>query len=85
MPPTSCARRSFVACHQFHLLERLDVLGTAAPRRHRSPQQPPPPTKVWEHLPREVQEQIRAKGLRLFVVDGYGVARAAGLGRASRP
>ena len=36
---------------------------------------------MWSSLPREVQEQLVAKRCRLFVIDGYGVAERAGLGR----
>jgi pyruvate-ferredoxin/flavodoxin oxidoreductase len=70
----------FVACHQFHLLERMDVLALAAPGATFLLNCPFGPTKVWPQLPREVQEQILAKGLRLFVVDAGRVAREAGLG-----
>ena len=38
------------------------------------------PDAVWDHLPREVQQQILDKQLRLFVIDAYEVAREAGLG-----
>ena len=69
-----------VACHQFHLLERIDVLGMAGHGATVLLNSPHPAASVWRHLPPAVREQIRAKELRLFVVDGYGVARAAGLG-----
>ena len=68
----------FVACHQFQLLERLDVLEHArpgaifllsSPHGHDS----------WGRLPRSVQERIVEKQLRLFVVDAKRVAREAGL------
>ena len=42
---------------------------------------PYPAEEVWEHLPVEVQRQIIDKGLKFYVVDGYAVAEAAGLGR----
>ncbi|HSA82263.1 MAG TPA: 2-oxoacid:acceptor oxidoreductase family protein, partial [Geminicoccaceae bacterium] len=35
------------------------------------------PGDVWQHLPRDVQAQIRDKRLRLYVIDAYEVARAA--------
>jgi pyruvate-ferredoxin/flavodoxin oxidoreductase len=69
-----------VACHQFHLLDRVDVLGKAARGATVLLNSPHPAAAVWEHLPLAAREQIRAKELRLFVVDGYAVARAAGLG-----
>ena len=35
---------------------------------------------VWDHLPREVQEEILEKQLKLYVIDAYKVAREAGMG-----
>jgi pyruvate-ferredoxin/flavodoxin oxidoreductase len=71
----------FVACHQFGLLQRLDVLAVAADGATLLLNAPFGPDEVWEQLPREVQEQIVQKRLRVFVVDATHVAREAGLGR----
>ena len=38
------------------------------------------PDEVWDQLPIEVQNQILGKNLRLYVIDGYDVARQAGMG-----
>ena len=38
------------------------------------------PDEIWDAPAREVQEQIIDKRLRFFVVDGYAVAKEAGLG-----
>jgi pyruvate-ferredoxin/flavodoxin oxidoreductase len=73
-------RASFVACHQFPFLERLDVLKSAEPGATFLLNSPYGPDKVWDQLPRSVQEQIIAKKLRFFVIDGYRVAREAGMG-----
>ncbi|MCU0268225.1 MAG: pyruvate:ferredoxin (flavodoxin) oxidoreductase [Acidimicrobiales bacterium] len=70
----------FVACHQFNLLERLDVLAYAEPGATFLLNAPYPPDEVWDNLPREVQEQLIAKQIRLFVIDGYRVAREVGMG-----
>jgi pyruvate-ferredoxin/flavodoxin oxidoreductase len=68
----------FVACHQFQLLQRLDVLEHA---RHGATLllSCPYGSDSWRRLPRTVQEQIVAKELRLYVVDAKRVAREAGL------
>ena len=71
---------SFVACHDFERLERTDVLGIAAPGATFLLNSPFGPDDVWDRLPVEIQQQILDKGLRLFVVDGYRVAKEAGLG-----
>jgi pyruvate-ferredoxin/flavodoxin oxidoreductase len=73
-------RANFVACHQFGLLDRYDVLEAAEPGADFLLNAPYEPAEVWDHLPREVQEQIVAKGLRFHVIDAYRVARDAGLG-----
>jgi pyruvate-ferredoxin/flavodoxin oxidoreductase len=73
-------RASFVACHQSPFLERLDVLKAAEPGAVFLLNSPYGPEEVWDHLPRPVQEQILARRLRFFVIDGYRVARAAGMG-----
>jgi pyruvate-ferredoxin/flavodoxin oxidoreductase len=68
----------FVACHQFQLLERLDVLEharTGATVLLSSPHG----ADSWRHLPRSVQEHVIEKDLRLYVVDAKRVAREAGL------
>ncbi|MBM3676961.1 MAG: pyruvate:ferredoxin (flavodoxin) oxidoreductase, partial [Actinobacteria bacterium] len=71
----------FVACHQFGLLDRLDVLAVARPGATFLLNAPHTPDEVWAALPLEVQEQIVEKRLRLVVVDAGSVARDAGLGR----
>jgi pyruvate-ferredoxin/flavodoxin oxidoreductase len=73
-------RATFVACHQFAFLERLDVLGAAEPGATFLLNSPHGPEEVWDHLPRSTQEQILRKRLRFFVIDGYRVARETGMG-----
>src|SRR5262249_56828329 len=68
------------ACHQFPFVEQLDVLKAAEPGATFLLNSPYGPEDVWEHLPRSMQEQILAKKLRFFVIDGYRVAREAGMG-----
>jgi len=70
----------FVACHQFSLLERADVLGVAKPGAKVLLNTSWKPAEVWAHLPARVRRQVRDKGLELWVVDGAGTAAAAGLG-----
>jgi pyruvate-ferredoxin/flavodoxin oxidoreductase len=73
-------KASFVGCHQFSFLERMDVLEAAEPGATFLLNAPHGPDAVWDHLPRNVQEQIIAKKLRFFVIDGYKVARETGMG-----
>jgi len=71
---------SFVACHQFELLERHDVLESAAPGAVFLLNAPYAPDEVWDHLPREVQQTIVDKGLKVYAIDAVRVARDAGMG-----
>src|SRR6266536_2010093 len=71
---------NFVACHQFHFLERMDVLERAAPGATFLLNSPWPADQVWDHLPVEVQRDVVDKRLDLWVVDAARVAREAGLG-----
>ncbi len=71
---------NFVACHQWGFLEKYDVLRYAAPGAVFLVNSPYPTAEVWDHLPRVVQEQIIAKELRFFTIDGYEVGKAAGMG-----
>src|SRR6185503_3570919 len=35
---------------------------------------------VWDHLPREMQEQIVEKKIRFFAIDAYTLAKRVGMG-----
>jgi pyruvate-ferredoxin/flavodoxin oxidoreductase len=73
-------RATFVGCHQFSFLERVDVLKVAEPGATFLLNSPYGPAAVWDKLPRNVQEQIVAKKLRLFVIGANKVAQDAGMG-----
>ena len=70
----------FVAAHQFNFLEKYDVLGYAAPGAVFLMNSPYAPGEVWQHLPREVQQQILDKKLKVYTIDAYKVAREMGMG-----
>ncbi|MBN1490034.1 MAG: pyruvate:ferredoxin (flavodoxin) oxidoreductase, partial [Phycisphaerae bacterium] len=78
--PYLIRRASFVACHQFEFLEKYDVLDYAAPGAVFLLNSPFGKDEVWGHLPKEVQETIIARKLKFYVIDGYEVARATGMG-----
>jgi pyruvate-ferredoxin/flavodoxin oxidoreductase len=71
---------NFVACHQFPFLEKLDILELALPGGVLLLNAPYGPEAVWDRLPREVQEQVVAKGLKFYVIDALKVARETGMG-----
>jgi len=74
------SRATFVACHQFPFLDRIDVLAVAEPGATFLLNSPYGPDEVWDRLPRSAQEAIIAKGLRFFVIDAYKVAQSLGMG-----
>ncbi len=71
---------NFIACHQFSFVDRLDVLKSAEDGATFLLNSPYGPEEVWNHLPRSMQEKMIGKKLRFFVIDGYKVAREAGMG-----
>ncbi|MGW8257771.1 MAG: 2-oxoacid:acceptor oxidoreductase family protein, partial [Thermoguttaceae bacterium] len=73
-------RANFVACHQFHFLERIDVLSMADPGATFLLNSPYSADEVWDHLPAEVQKQIIEKKMKFYVVDAFHVAREANMG-----
>ncbi|MDZ4264584.1 MAG: pyruvate:ferredoxin (flavodoxin) oxidoreductase, partial [Mycobacterium sp.] len=69
----------FVGCHQFRFLDKIDVLGRAAYGATLLLNCRLPAAKVWDALPRHVQEQILDKRITLYTVDADRIARQAGL------
>ena len=74
------SKASFVACHQFQFLDRIDMLKVAQPGATFLLNSPYGPDEVWDELPVEVQQQIIDKQLKFYVIDAYAVAREAGMG-----
>jgi pyruvate-ferredoxin/flavodoxin oxidoreductase len=73
-------RANFVACHQWFFLEKFDVLKAAVPGATFLLNSYFGPEKVWNELPRHIQEQLISKKIKLYVIDGYKVAQATGMG-----
>jgi pyruvate-ferredoxin/flavodoxin oxidoreductase len=70
----------FVACHQFGLLAKTDVLAFARPGATLLLNAPYPPETVWDHLPPAVQRELVDKRIDLWVIDAFGVAAEVGMG-----
>jgi pyruvate-ferredoxin/flavodoxin oxidoreductase len=73
-------KASFVACHQFNFLERVDMLRSAEPGATFLLNSPYGPEEVWDKLPKLVQSEIIEKKLKFYVINGYEVAKAVGMG-----
>jgi pyruvate-ferredoxin/flavodoxin oxidoreductase len=71
---------NFVGCHQWTFLEKLQVLGSAAPGAVFLLNSPYGPEEVWDKLPLEIQEVIVRQGLKFYVIDANQVARDTGMG-----
>ncbi len=73
-------RASFVACHNFSFLEKINVLEPAIPGAVFLLNSPYSAAEVWNQLPKTAQDEIVRKKIEFYVIDGYTVAREAGMG-----
>jgi pyruvate-ferredoxin/flavodoxin oxidoreductase len=77
--PYLVSQAGFVGCHHFGLLDKVDVVGLAAPGATLLLDAPYAPDRVWHELSHQVQQQIIAKKIDLYAIDAGRVAREAGL------
>ncbi|HEX3894543.1 MAG TPA: pyruvate:ferredoxin (flavodoxin) oxidoreductase [Terracidiphilus sp.] len=73
-------RASFIACHNFSFLEKINVLENAMPGATFLLNSPFSAADVWDQLPTTMQQEMIAKKIEFYVIDGYKVARDAGMG-----
>ncbi len=71
---------SFVACHQFEFVDKIDVLEHAVEGAVFLLNAPHAADAVWAELPREMQEQMVEKRIRFFAIDAYALAKQVGMG-----
>ena len=71
---------SFVACHQWSFMDKFDMLEKAEQGAVFLVNSPHGPEALWDELPREVQQDILDKEIRLYTIDAVKVAREAGMG-----
>ena len=74
------SKASFIACHNFSFLEKINVLEPAIPGAVFLLNSPYSAGEVWNHLPKTAQDEILRKKIEFYVIDGYEVAREAGMG-----
>ena len=72
---------NFVACHQPVFLERYPMLDKAKHGAVFLLNSQEPAGSVWQSLPRDMQQQIIDKQIRLYSIDAYAVAEQAGMGK----
>ncbi len=73
-------RANFIACHQYELLDRFDILNYAVPGAIFLLNTPYGADEIWPILPRHYQKQIIEKQLKFYVIDALKVARETGMG-----
>ena len=71
---------NLVACHQWMLLDQLDILGPAITGATFLLNSPYAPEETWNQLPERIQAQIIQKHLQVYAINAYQVAREAGMG-----
>jgi pyruvate-ferredoxin/flavodoxin oxidoreductase len=69
-----------VACHQFGLLEKLDVTARLRDGGVLLLNAPFPPEELFALLPARVRHDVVARGLEVHAIDAYRIAREVGLG-----
>lgn len=72
---------NFIAVHQFSFLARYNVLKNAAEGATVLLNSPFDASEVWNKLPKQVQEIIISRKLKLYTIDAYKLAKTVGLGK----
>ena len=73
-------RPNFIAVHQFNFLSRYDILSSAVPGTTLLINSPYTAEELWDQLTRTVQRQIIEKGIKVYTINAYAVARECQLG-----
>ncbi len=71
---------NFIACHQYELLEKFDILDTAEEGATFLLNSHLNKDEIWGALSRKYQKQIIDKKLKFYVIDAVTVARETGMG-----
>jgi pyruvate-ferredoxin/flavodoxin oxidoreductase len=74
-------KANFVACHQWVFTEKLDMLAYAQPGATFLVNSPFGPDEIWDQFPREIQEDVKTKNLKVYCIDATAVAKETGMGR----
>ncbi|HNO79095.1 MAG TPA: pyruvate:ferredoxin (flavodoxin) oxidoreductase [Phycisphaerae bacterium] len=74
------SRANFAAVHHEQFLKKYDILDIVEPGATLLLNIGAEPDEVWDRLPKEVQQSIIDKKLKLYAIDAYAVGRKIGLG-----
>ncbi|NUQ82904.1 MAG: pyruvate:ferredoxin (flavodoxin) oxidoreductase [Bacteroidetes bacterium] len=73
-------RPTFVACHQFNFVYRINMLSQAETGSIFLLNSPFGKDEVWNQIPGWMQAQLIEKKIRFYVIDALEVAKATGMG-----
>ena len=73
-------KANFVACHQWEFVEKFPMLKDIVPGGTFLLNSPYDQDQVWEKLPISMQQEIINKNINFYIINGYKVARQAGMG-----
>ncbi len=78
--PYLVERASFIACHQFEFIQKIDVLETLDKNGIFLLNSPYGPERVWDELPVSTQKRIIDQKAKVYVIDALDVARKTQMG-----
>ncbi|MBU0744085.1 MAG: pyruvate:ferredoxin (flavodoxin) oxidoreductase, partial [Gammaproteobacteria bacterium] len=70
---------NFIGCHQFNFVEKIPVLERATMGATFLLNSSWPQDKVWDKLPRSLQQTIIDKKIKFYVIDAYKIAHETGM------
>ncbi len=79
--PYLIKQANFVACHQPIFLKKINMVDHLIPGGSFLLNTDKPVDKVWDSLPREIQESLISKKAKFFIIDAQKVAQETGMGR----
>lgn len=79
--PYLISKASFVAVHHMPFMEKIDMTSCLADNGVLLLNSPIPADQIWNHLPREVQQDVVNKHAKVYTIDAVEVAKKTGMGR----
>ncbi len=78
--PYLVGEAQFVGCHQPQFMRTVPFMDTVTPGGTVLLNASGSPSEIWAQIPREVQEKVIEKKVRVFSIDAYKLAHELGLG-----
>ncbi len=77
--PYLIRKANFIGIHQFNFIEKIPLEENAACEATMLLNSSLEADKIWDRLPRPLQETIIAKKIKLYAIDAYEIAHSAGM------